>query len=367
MRTLLEMRNRLLNNKAYIKWIVLSMFVVAGYTNCSQPGGISIAEKASSSAPPASSGNGPVSSYTPKVKSIEIFSASKVDILVVIDNSGSMATEQANMAARFNTFIDSLAGLDWQLAIVTTDVSGNADLKDGRLINYSGLTNTTVLTSKMDSQIVKTAFAKTIQRPETGNSNEQGIYATYRALERSLDLNDQTSAGNRELIRADAALAVIVVTDANETPSASSIKNTPSGLVSFVNSAWSGNKVMSFHSIVVKSNDKVCLAKDGNEGYGTAYESLSGLTNGIIGSVCETDYGSQLSVIGHQVQNLVNTVRLDCAPADVNGDGIADISMSNNNALTIPGYKVVGMDLVFNNPLPVGVSTVEYKCLNPAL
>ncbi|KIG19012.1 hypothetical protein DB30_05916 [Enhygromyxa salina] len=50
----------------------------------------------------------------------------KVDVLLVLDNSGSMGDEQANLAANFGPFIDRLeqAGADYRIAITTTDIGG---------------------------------------------------------------------------------------------------------------------------------------------------------------------------------------------------------------------------------------------------
>ncbi|PRQ05978.1 vWA domain-containing protein [Enhygromyxa salina] len=50
----------------------------------------------------------------------------KVDVLLVIDNSGSMGDEQANLAANFGPFIErlELAGADYRIGITTTDIGG---------------------------------------------------------------------------------------------------------------------------------------------------------------------------------------------------------------------------------------------------
>ena len=47
----------------------------------------------------------------------------KVDILWVIDNSGSMATSQAQVAASFNSFIQGFqsTNFDYQMAVTTSD------------------------------------------------------------------------------------------------------------------------------------------------------------------------------------------------------------------------------------------------------
>jgi len=51
----------------------------------------------------------------------------KVDVLLVIDNSGSMGDEQANIAANFGPFIETLeeAGADYRIGITTTDMGGS--------------------------------------------------------------------------------------------------------------------------------------------------------------------------------------------------------------------------------------------------
>jgi hypothetical protein len=50
----------------------------------------------------------------------------KVDVLLILDNSGSMGEEQANLAANFGPFIEKLeaAGADYRIGITTTDIGG---------------------------------------------------------------------------------------------------------------------------------------------------------------------------------------------------------------------------------------------------
>ncbi|MFO7561740.1 MAG: VWA domain-containing protein [Enhygromyxa sp.] len=57
----------------------------------------------------------------------------KVDVLLVIDNSGSMGEEQANLAANFGPFIEKLeaAGADYRIGITTTDLGGKGCASGG--------------------------------------------------------------------------------------------------------------------------------------------------------------------------------------------------------------------------------------------
>lgn len=355
----------------------LCLILVMTYAiSCGQVGGLSLDPKSDNSSNqnpgnPSGPGTTPGDGVKAMKKEVEIINTNKVDVLVVIDNSTSMATEQLHMAEKFSNFIDQLKGMEWQLAITTTDISepfsndfDGIERRDGRLLKFGSM-ETPILNSNMDLESVKKAFAETIQRKEQGNSNEQGIAATYVALERSQSDLAQfpQDASNHDLIRPDAALAVIVVTDSDETPSGNpTFRNQPEGLLSFIKKTWNERKMFSFHSIIVNDGDQACLAKGGNEKYGLSYAELSRKTGGVIGDVCKEKYGDQLTVIGQKVQQLVKTIHLDCPPIDINKDGIIDLLITNSNGSAIPSVSVEASDLIFAEALPLGKTSVEYKC-----
>ncbi len=349
--------------------IGLALLSATSFNNCGQPGAINLqnTDQLSSDAlgtPDVNPGTPVVpKKLVAKQMNVDVTSTTnkKLDVLVVIDNSGSMATEQGNMAQRFNTFIDQLNGLDWQVGIVTTDLSGSGSLKDGNLIPFSsnGISGR-ILTSAMDINAAKAAFANTIQRPETGSGDEQGIGAAYRAVERS----QTAGSDNAALFRPDGALAIVIVTDANETPTNGNFtaRNDPAQLLSLVKRLWP-QKSVNVHSIIVKSGDSVCLQKDGNESYGTVYEAASSATGGIIGTVCATDYSSQLTLIGQTAAGLVNSITLECTPVDGTGDGIVDIAIRNPNLAYITNYSLKGVQIKLSAPLEIGRTSVNYFCL----
>ncbi len=349
----------------------IALVTVTSFTNCGQPGAINLqnTDQASTDiqglppSPPANPGTPTVpKALSPKQMDIDVNSSTnkKLDVLVVIDNSGSMRVEQANMAQRFNSFIDQLNGLDWQLGIITTDVSSDSELRDGRLVAFSGGYTGRVLTSAMNLTTVKESFAQTIQRTETGSGDEQGIAASYRAIERS----QIAGSANSLLFRNDAALAIVVVSDANETPKGGVFtdRNDPTKLLSLIKGI-SPQKAINFHSIVVKTDDKDCLAKDGNESYGKVYEGASQATGGIIGTVCATDYSSQLTLIGQTSAGLVNSITLACQPVDANGDGKVDIEIRDPNMTLVTNYTLSGVQIKLSSPLQIGRTTVKYYCL----
>ncbi len=304
-----------------------------------------------------------------KIEAIDqvVYRSNKLDVLVVIDNSGSMNTEQANMAARFGTFLEQLAGIDWQLGIITTDVSSDADRRDGRLLQFENGSGTGtgqyIITSATPLATAKLWFGDTIQRPiNEGSGYEQGVAASYRALQRSQQSGNEISMRNAALFRSDAALAVLVVTDADETnPRGTETQNKPETLMNYVKSLWA-SKPFSFNSIIVPIGDANCKSINGNEGYGYTYDSLSQLTGGIRGTVCANDYSAQLQNIGQSTQDLVTSVTLNCIPVDTNRDMIPDIQIMTADGSPAPRYTLEGMRLNFSSALPPGANHVKYSC-----
>lgn len=269
------------------------------------------------------------------------------DVIIVIDNSASMRFEQSNMAERFSSLIDEMKDLDWRLGIITTDVSKDQPKKGGRFLEFAGLDGQDHLTSEMNPDVVRKAFAATIQRPaREGHANEQGIKATYWALQRK-----------PEWLRANASLNVVVVTDADESPykGTAEIRNNPSALLKYVQSE-NPSKSFFFHSIIVKEGDETCLKKDSNESYGRSYAWLSEKTGGVIGSVCEPDYSRQLKMIGEKVSQQIKSIELQCEP--IPGSVLVKIAPDQ----LITDFMVEGRDLKLSNALPVGDTEIEYQC-----
>ncbi len=66
--------------------------------------------------------------------------APKVDMLFVVDNSGSMSDEQAMLADSFQTFIDQfmLRNVDFHIGIITTDVTDPSNTTYWNSSRFSG-------------------------------------------------------------------------------------------------------------------------------------------------------------------------------------------------------------------------------------
>lgn len=294
-------------------------------------------------------------------KTITLAETLKADILFVVDNSVSMADEQANMSDRFPLFIKNLKQINWRVGVITTDVDDPSySYSDGKLQDIGS--GYKYLDSKVPELDAETLFAKTIHRSESGSPYEQGIYATYRFLERE-------KQAISPFMRTDASINIVFLADADETPYESLVtglpvvqkRNKPDELLKYLKANWPMKKFQ-FHSIVVKEGDEECLNQSDNESYGISYETLSKGTNGVIGSVCAKDYGSQLLFLSEKIKDLVKTLTLDCSPAY---DSVAkkykfDIKYDGNEKIEVD--KIEGKTVYFKGGLPSGNIKLEYFC-----
>lgn len=265
------------------------------------------------------------------------------DILFIDDNSGSMSPEQQRMADSFPTFISSISNIDYRLAITTTDVSGvdsnngtssvSASIRDGNLIDFGGGAGKflTPTTGSADS-----LFKATIKRQETltceqnnyrsqscPSADERGIYAAYLA----------TAVHGAGFIRNNGHMAIVILSDEDERsnlycdgtskPCLSSYnlktQDTADFLINDFKTRYPG-KTLSVHSIVVK--DSSCQsAQTGQLGnpdivgsIGKQYLDLSAKTGGVTGSICASNYQTQLGQIGSVITSQINSLSFACTP-----------------------------------------------------
>lgn len=129
----------------------------------------------------------------------------KVDVLWVIDNSGSMSEEQDKLAREFPSFMEYFlgSGLDYHIAVTTTDTTA-AGL-NGRLRTvgpWRYITPTTVNPVDVFSQMARVGVG--------GSFDETGSCAAWRALAQP---SPELTQANQGFLRDDAALHIIMVTD----------------------------------------------------------------------------------------------------------------------------------------------------------
>jgi hypothetical protein len=155
-----------------------------------------------------------------------------LDLLFVIDNSGSMKEEQASLAAAFPHFIDLLPRIrgtlpSLHIGVVSTDVGAGAatlgsctgDGDDGQLktsgcagIDGAFLSDVALPTGARDRNYtgdLAAQFACTAQVGTSGCGAEQPLEAMRRAL-------DPVANRNPGFLRPDAYLAVMIISDEDD-------------------------------------------------------------------------------------------------------------------------------------------------------
>ena len=153
----------------------------------------------------------------------------KIDFLFIIDDSGSMTQEQANLAANFPAFAaaidayrnDDDVPIDYRIAITTTGrdvfytvIYPDTELPvpsmgdDGEFRQSCGMTRKWI--ERTDPDVTGT-FSCAAQVGKNGSGMEMPLYASKLAFTARLD--DGLNAG---FLRADALLAVVILTDEDD-------------------------------------------------------------------------------------------------------------------------------------------------------
>ncbi|MGE0634588.1 MAG: hypothetical protein AB7O96_19400, partial [Pseudobdellovibrionaceae bacterium] len=138
----------------------------------------------------------------------------KVDILWVVDNSGSMETSQSNLASSFQSFIERFQGLnyDFRMAVTTSDAyraqyNGNTALVRFRDGDITQPTGSGVRVMSNETPDLNNVFITNILQGTSGSGDERAFQSFKAALEYS---------ENSDFRREDAFLAIIIVSDEDD-------------------------------------------------------------------------------------------------------------------------------------------------------
>lgn len=224
---------------------------------------------------------------------------SAVDVLFVVDNSGSMMEEQQAIGQAFDQFIQYAVsqGIDYHIGVTTTgltpsgggwsDCPGGVDGGEaGRLFPVTGERPRYITSSTIDPVGI---FRQNVQ---VGVCHwwEEGLEAAYRALTPPLVDNadapntPQPNDGNLGFYRPDARLSVIIVTDEDD----HSDKDVGFYTHFFQNlKGPSGADRVTVHGVL---GDGCSTASGG----GDRYKAVIQATGGSVESICTSDWGDSL-------------------------------------------------------------------------
>lgn len=237
-----------------------------------------------------------------------IYGDPKVDILFVVDNSGSMDSHQKNLSTNVGRFIAEFfkgVGVDYHIGVLSTDMDSSyaQDKCCGHLVGTPAFIdkNTTAGSLTLASRLLLG-----VNGSGTEKSFDPIIEALSPALETTL---------NKGFLRKKAFLAVIFITDAEDQSKANSRE-----LYDFL-LGLKGNKdemLLGFGAIIPSGATGQGCERDDSSMPPVSIEAFLGQVSNRgknIFSLCAPDFGDKLAQIGFNLSKLVSkTIFLNRAP-----------------------------------------------------
>ena len=224
-----------------------------------------------------------------------------IDILWVIDNSGSMQTIQNNVIANSKIFMEQFVRqkyINWKMGVISTDK------RDRPRIGFDNQFESSMVDHNDPNsfdQIVR-MFQDAVRG--LGINGDASEYTFYNILRMIQEYNGAGSV-KTPFLRPNSHLAVIMVTDEEEQSEdfgaqyqALSFLNT---LGAFVNS----NRTIRFYGAFDFGDLQDC--RNSWEDYaGSAFEEIISETGGFHISACVSDFGSKLVEVGKDIASLIS-------------------------------------------------------------
>jgi hypothetical protein len=240
--------------------------------------------------------------------------AGEVDVLLVVDNSGSMQPYQERLSTNFSDFLSFFTGyVDYRIGIVTTtleplDPYGPCTQADIDAVPSGGelVGGTWISDEDADGDAV---FSDMVQVGTCGAGYEMGLETAAMAL--TPPLSDAGGA-NEGFLRSDAYLSIIFVSDEED-----SSPLTTSGYVNTFRSIKGNRSRDIFNaSALVVTNAEDCTEEQLNAGATRSdrYADVATQTDGVVGSICSGDFATIVTELSLATSRLTDTFYLSESP-----------------------------------------------------
>ena len=317
---------------------------------------------------------GSTASYKPRDYE-KVIPPNMVDILMVVDNSGSMLDDQRALRRGFSGFtgkLDSL-GLDHKIGVVTTFLDPN---------NSSANRNIREVTPSKTFYSIMEDIGRDTQLCPQGSFSCSPADARKRNLfgkEKGIDRAIEVIKNNNSFFRNEAELVIIFLSDEDSGCEIEDYDNSrcekyysnhknADDLIKAVKSRFTSDKHFTAHSIVDTGTDNNCTKRhtegDRNPIVGKLYMEASTKTEGLSACLYANTYDTILSNIADDIA--VQSIQLDCVPFEN-----AELSQCFNlyiseNYVSDPGYpRLEGSKLILSPSLTSGqLITLKYWCAN---
>ena len=238
----------------------------------------------------------------------------QADILFVIDDSQSMADEQALVAHGFRSFIDAMGEteVDFHLGVITTDMDVSNPGR-GKLVGEPA-----IITQYDDYEAL---FKDRVEVGIDGSDKERGLLAAVYALSAG-----GASDHNQGFLREDAVLAVVFVSDEEDCSDDNFIPDSEPGSLCYNSDVLTPTIDLVKQLRHVKGEgDRVVasaiVGPDASEACdgvwpGKRYTATAAATAGEIGDICEDDYGPVMDAIGSRISAPSTLFALSYTPVE---------------------------------------------------
>lgn len=223
----------------------------------------------------------------------------KADILLVVDDSGSMQDKQTSLANNFSSFIQYAvaANVDYQIGVTTTTVGEQecvpgfgciatpSKAPSGKLRRENG-----VYILKPSTMNIGQKFAQYVNVGTDGSGTEQGLETATLAVTPPL-----ISSDNAGFVRPDANLAIVVVSDAGD-QSVQPVSYYQNRLVNV--KGFNRLSMFTFSTIgpYLASAPGSCTYDGGGDVQ--RYQAITTYTSGVSDEICNSNWAAALQNLG---------------------------------------------------------------------
>ncbi len=277
----------------------------------------------------------------------------KADILLVIDNSGSMGDEQASLATNFGSFIKyaNSAKVDYHIAVTTSDMGAEG----GRFVFGTGHAEKVLTPTTFD---VENKFKAKVNVGTNGSATEMCFEPALKGLTAPLVNSD-----NAGFLRNEAALAIVCITDENE--------QSPQSVTYYQNAFFNikgHNRKTMFTLNAISGFTPACSYDDGS------LAQMVAATNGVKEDICAPDWSVALEKLGQTAFGFRTNFFLTSVPdlsipieVVINGTSIPAV---DNRGANVWVYDSVSNSVNFEPmyvPEPGQTMTITYRttCYEP--
>jgi hypothetical protein len=264
----------------------------------------------------------------------------KADILLVIDDSCSMSDKQQALAQNFNSFIKyaQSSQVDFQIGVTTTDPTPSVI---GRL--KTGPAGVKIL--KPTTPNLEQQFAAMVNVGTLGSATESCMEPAVAALTAPLITDPNANLG---LLRQDAVLAVVCVTDAQD----QAVQSPAFYLNQLQNIKGAQRPGLFTYNVVgpfLPSSPPGCLYDGGSDD--GRHATLVNATNGVKEEICTPDWAKALENIGKNAFGFRTNFYLTARP---------DLTSMRGITVAIDGVQLDPTD-------PRGAKVWEYDPTNNSI